>query len=257
MAAQNTYLLEELEAYARQNFPQAHKIIVDVDSYKFERSSIKLHYTITPEIELLHVAYWDFKFLKTPYWASILGSDNIVQYYRGKKGSIEATDAPYPNVGKSEVQAYLPPFRLVAPRKWPESGVKRDNARTESRDRLAVLVKFAFLLTGRIHRVTSDDVGDQLSKFGELCAFIEDTEQAQDQVTHRKEKDKEAENAEEDESTDGSTTDTTDASSADSAVPVRSSKRVASSPESNEGVYAEPAVDERSKYPLYFLAKRH
>ena len=181
----------------------------------------------------------------------------VVQYYRGKKGSIEATDAPYPNVGKSEVQAYLPPFRLVAPRKWPESGVKRDNARTESRERLAVLVKFAFLLTGRIHRVTSDDVGDQLSKFGELCAFIEDTEQAQDQVTHRKEKDKEAENAEEDESTDGSTTDTTDASSADSAVPVRSSKRVASSPESNEGVYAEPAVDERSKYPLYFLAKRH
>lgn len=250
MASPSTYSLPELEAYAQQNFPQAHKIIADLNSYKFERDSLNSYYTITPEIDFLHVAYWDYKFYGIPAWASLSRIDNSVQYYYGKKGSIEPTDAPYPSVGKSEIQAHLPPFRLVAPRKWPESGVQRETARTESRERRAILVKFAFLLTGRIHSITSNDVGDQLSKFGEMCAFIQETKQAQDQHTQREEKDKEAEA---NENTEYSTTDKTDTTSAGFAVPVRSSKRVASSPES---AHADPDVDERSNCLLPFSAKR-
>lgn len=171
---QRMYTHGDLEAHALQNFPDTYNKISAV-SYVFV--SQDLAEVVTPaSTDLLQVAYWNFKKNNVVVWARISpdGSSFSLEYFKKEEGLTDAGQ-PYPD-GRSNIQAYVAPFIHIPPRKWPENIARREKARLDAREQFALSVKFAFLHTGRIRRITSAPETDLHDVFEQLCAKIPDAD---------------------------------------------------------------------------------
>ena len=187
MATQSTYTLSDFESYAQESFPAAYEIIADVNSYSFERMTHGPRIN-PPEIDFLHVAYWHRKSYNIPVWAKLSRTGNSVRYYYGKKEKgITATDEPYSNEANANIRSYLAPFHFVVPQHWSSTLQNKDASQAAAtRKRLAHLIKFAFLLTGRIMKVTNYNEDDLLLEFRRMCSFIQDAIGAEQEQTEGK-----------------------------------------------------------------------
>jgi hypothetical protein len=179
-----TYTLSDFKSYAQKSFPEAYEIIADVNSYSFERIAHGPHLN-PPEIEFLHVAYWHNKIYDIPVWAKLSKTGNIVRYYYGKREKgVTPTDAPYTNSTRGNIRSYLAPFPFLVPKNWSSTTHDKDVSEVAAtRNRLALLVKFAFLLTGRIMTITSDNEDDLFLEFKRMCAFVHNVIEAEEEQT--------------------------------------------------------------------------
>ena len=186
-----TYTLSDFKSYALQNYPEAYEIIADVNSYSFERIT---HEPLLnpPEIEFLHVAYWHNKRHEIPIWAKLSKTGNSVRYYYGKREKgVMITDEPYSNKASANIRSYLAPYHSAAPQNYSSTLHDKDTSQTAAtRNRLALLIKFAFLLTGRVTKVTSDNKNDLLLEFKKMCAFVQNVIGAEEEQTRGKRENK-------------------------------------------------------------------
>jgi len=169
MAPQKIYTLGDFETRALQNSPAAYKKITD-SPYTFVSQDLAEVMTPGAASDLLQVAYWSFKANNIPLYGSISPDQSTVTFLYSKKGE-GLTDAgeSYSAGGKSNIQAYLTPFKFIAPRNWPKNSVKKEEARTQARRQLILAIKLAFLVTGRIKKITSDETVDLFLTFDQLC----------------------------------------------------------------------------------------
>jgi hypothetical protein len=126
--------------------------------------------------DLLQVAYWNFKHNNVPVLARISsdGSSVALLYHKKEEGLVDA-GMPYPE-GRSNIQACVPPFKYIPPRKWPESISKRQEAQKEAMEQLELSIKLAFLHTGRIKKITSEADTDLHVVFEQLCGKMPDAD---------------------------------------------------------------------------------
>jgi hypothetical protein len=171
---QRVYTHGDLEAHALQNYPDTYS---RVSAIPYIFVSQTLAEVVTPaQTDLLQVAYWNFKNNNVVVWARILSNKNsyYLIYFKKEEGLTDAGQ-PYPD-GRSNIQAYVAPFKHIPPRKWPENIARREKARLDAREQFALSVKFAFLHTGRIRRITSAPETDLHDVFEQLCGKIPDAD---------------------------------------------------------------------------------
>lgn len=115
-----------------------------------------------------------------PVRVAFSSSDNTVRYYIGSLES-HLVLKTYP-LGAMSLESHLAPFRFLAPHNWRRKGTEENaSLRTETIERLTLLVKFAFLLTGRINQIKSNDGRDLLLEFEEICGAVEKALQAEEE----------------------------------------------------------------------------
>lgn len=177
MATKNSYTLEAIETYARENFPLAFEIIADPHLYKFESRQFWADNGHLIEADLVDFAFWTGPFFGIPTWAYSDGGD--VCYSYGKSGTdLKSCSPPISSGGKkSPIQDFKIPFCYAAARTEPGSANKnvkalREHVRMLARKRLNLLIKFVFLLTGRVTQLCTEDDGDLLVQFKDLCIHV-------------------------------------------------------------------------------------
>lgn len=174
MAPQRVYTLDALETRALQSFPHAYKKISETP-YTFVSQDLA-EVTTPAATDLLQVAYWNFKRNNVPVLASISpdGSSITLLYYKKEEGLVDA-GMSYPE-GRSNIQACVPPFKYIPPRKWPENISERQEAQKNATEQLALSIEFAFLYTGRIKDITSEAETDLHVMFEQLCGKMPDAD---------------------------------------------------------------------------------
>ncbi|KAJ4355338.1 hypothetical protein N0V95_003013 [Ascochyta clinopodiicola] len=91
---------------------------------------------------------------------------------------IASTRGPYPTEGYSAINGHISPFNLVAERSWPKAKRAASAARALARTRLALLVRFAYLLAGHIDRIENEAEEDLLLKFEDMCMHMQQQKKA-------------------------------------------------------------------------------
>ncbi|KAF2993252.1 hypothetical protein E8E13_000784 [Curvularia kusanoi] len=188
MLDKHTSSLDELTSFALKECPSAFKIIADPNLYRFQSMSVMTKAGTHDVCELLHIAYWGPKTRhEIPVWAGV--QDGNVRYYYGKPGMrVKAVYAPFPE-GNSNICDQLTPFQFVAPSDhWPRERRANTKAKEAARRRLALLVAFASLLTGRIGQIVDTNHGDLLHEFKEMCEVMQkykDIKEAEDERNSR------------------------------------------------------------------------
>lgn len=108
-------------------------------------------------------------------------SDDIdTTYFYGRLGTDLKACAPPIASGdkKSSIQDLKVPFSYAAARTEPRSSAsnaskQREHVRKLARERLALLVKFFFLLTGRMTSLENENGEDMLLQFEDLCLHVQ------------------------------------------------------------------------------------
>lgn len=155
MAVKERYTLQDIEEYARGNFEAAFQVIADPGLYNFESRQFRTDDGHLIEAELVDFAFWAGPFFGIPVLAYSDGIDTI--YFYGRLGTdLKACAPPISSGGKKlSIQDLKVPFSYAAARTEPRSSAsnaseQREHVRKLARERLALLVKFVFLLTGRV-----------------------------------------------------------------------------------------------------------
>ena len=193
MAIKASYTLDDLTTYARDNFPLAFEIVSDPSVYKFESCRFYIDTGDIKEGELLHFFFWNGSHHGIPVWAFLNGDK--VQYFYGKVGNtMTSAPIPYPSSGQSPIRGYSVPFSFVAVRAWPSSKFKAFvQMRVLTRKRLTLLIKFVFLLTGRITAIKNGEIEDLLIKFKDLCMHMQQNKVAGEEDERRKKEEQQRE----------------------------------------------------------------
>lgn len=115
---------------------------------------------------------------------------NTVRYYIGGR-EVHLVSSDYPLSSMFAIDLHEAPFRYIAPHNWTQCKTgEKTLLRMETRERLSLLVKFAFLLTGRINQIKSNDERDLLLEFEKICISVEEGLQADEirekNIAHRR-----------------------------------------------------------------------
>ena len=170
MAPQSVYTLRDIQTYIDQKFPQASKFITDKKNYTFYNSRNRriTRATSTDRLQLT---------MRTPSFSGIQAmfeseSDTVRYYFGGREEHLVTKE--YPLTYRFSIGEHEAPFRFIAPHKWEECSTEEKTLlRIKTRDQLSLLVQFAFLLTGRIDQIRSNDERDLLMEFEKICPSIE------------------------------------------------------------------------------------
>ena len=187
MAVQEDYTLDDFRDYAHDNFPLAFELVSDQSAYKFKAGRFHTEDGSVSEGDLLQVAYWNGRTHGIPVWAYCDGE--YLRYFYGKPGTtMTPAPPPYPSSGYTPIRDFLRPFSFVADRTWPSSKSKAyPQARTLCRNRLALLIMFIFLLTGRISEIANPARHDLTLLFKYVCVHMQQNKEAEEEEKRKKE----------------------------------------------------------------------
>jgi hypothetical protein len=153
--------LRDLESFALERCPLGYRVLADASKYKFERKIVFQQSTMTArKYDLLHVGYYSRSAGDHAYAEFQYQSDSIV-YYRGEMGSdisaaAEAEKKTLEDEFPQDLQ-HIDPFKVAIGGlngKKAKQIPRKTSAQKTRRSRLGLLIKFAFLLTGRVESIT-------------------------------------------------------------------------------------------------------
>ena len=151
-AVKDSYKLDKLISSAVAECPSAYEIISDPNTYRFETNMVESEDGTYAFGEVVHIGYWNHKRHNIPVWAG-LQNEKVSYYYGGAETGVKPMYEPFFHEHKSKILEHVIPFRFVTTNNWPgdyDTGIK---IRAAARPRIALLVKFAFLLTNRIDQI--------------------------------------------------------------------------------------------------------
>jgi hypothetical protein len=172
IAVKESHKLNDLTSSAVAECRSAYEIIADASTYRFETTTIEFEDGTRNVGELVHIAYWSHSRYNIPVWAG-LQNDNVSYYYGKPETGVKHLYAPFPHDRSSKISEHVVLFRFVAPSNWPSVHEMRIVSKTASRRRLALLVKFTFLLTNRIDQISNTYRSNLPMEFKNLCAVMQ------------------------------------------------------------------------------------
>lgn len=176
MAPKKSYT--DFTTYARKNFSSAFDLVADPLAYTINCGHFRTMDGEVKEGELLEVAQSTGRYVKVPLW--VWFNDGKLQYLEGELGG--TMDFRLRNhLFYSHISKYVAPFCFVINRTRLKSTTSVCEVGRQRKERLDLLVKFVFLLTGRISEITNGDGVDMLVEFEELCMHIQQTEEMEEQ----------------------------------------------------------------------------
>ena len=143
--------LSDFEDHARRNFPDAFRTFMDRSLYKFERKYVHHRNGSKHSIEALRVGLWTVSRHDIPLWAKVYSTNVYYHYGKDGEGLIEVK-GPYSNADGWQLKKLCSPFDLVVPKHLSVEESALEAERVLAKGRLALFVKFVFLLTGRLAR---------------------------------------------------------------------------------------------------------
>jgi hypothetical protein len=179
MAGRDSYTLNHLRTHARRSFEEAFEIIADPGLYNFESRQFWTHDGHLVQAELIDMTSRSGAFFGIPVWAY---SDGIkaTYYFSSNLGTdLTACASPISSGGKkSPENNFRTPFCYATASPEPTSSTRRANVQLEhvrelARERLALLVKFVFLLTNRIDNLPNKVGNDMLLHSKDLCIHVQ------------------------------------------------------------------------------------
>lgn len=257
VALKESYTLHDLISTAVAESRSAYEVIADPSTYKFVTTTIEFEDGTRAVGELVHVAYWSHSRYNIPVWAGFQ-NDNISYYYGKPETGVKPVYAPFPHDHMSKISEHVIPFRFVATNNWPGDYGLRIKSKTAARNRLALLVKFAFLLTNRIDQIKNTDSSNLPKEFRNLCVAMQNIknfgegEQAsrlEDEENNGVDDSMEVETPRE---TNKSASGTLGSTSSTAGIPVRNAKRTAAVTSVSDDEYVEPNVKPNVEHGTYY-----
>lgn len=171
MAPQSIYTLHDLQTYVDQKFPHASRYPTDPNNYSFLHNSRNELVTTATSNDRLQLTIRIFNF--SVVQAMFESESNTIRYYIHDR-EFHPVSTQYPLSLYFAIDTHVAPFRYIAPRNWDQCNpAEQTFLRIETRERLSLLVKFAFLLTGRINQIKGNDERDLLLEFEKICHSVE------------------------------------------------------------------------------------
>ena len=187
MADPTHYTLHDLESFALERCALGLRILSDKSQYEFERKVVFQESTMTArECDLLYVAYY-YNRPNDRVYADLDYFTGQVFYYDGQKdvnvsAASEARKIDPESACFAKELRHLEPFSGVAnlhsasargSRRAPKS-----SAQVQNRSRLTILIKFAYLLTGRVKSISpgSQKQLNVRGEFAKMCTIVQKRE---------------------------------------------------------------------------------
>jgi hypothetical protein len=246
IAFKESYTLQDLISLAVDDCRPAYEIIADPSTYKFETTTIEFEDGTRAVGELVHIAYWSHRRYNIPVWAGFL-NDTVSYYYGKPETGVKPVYAPFPHDHMSKISEPVTPFGFVATTNWPKDYDTRVKSKAKARRRLALLVKYAFLLTGRIN-VINNTVRRNLSiDLVDLCIVMQVNKNIDGDGAPASRPEDEEDNGVVDSmevetfrGTNRSASGSAGSTSSTAGIPVRNSKRTAAVTSVSDDEYVEP-----------------
>jgi hypothetical protein len=188
--------LRDLEAFTLERCALGLRILSDTRQYEFERKVVFQQSTMTArECDLLYVGYYDDRPNDRVYADLDYFTGQIV-YYDGQKdvnisAASEAQKIYIKSSCFSKELTHIEPFSAVGHpySAKPSRRAPKNVFQAQNRNRLLLLIKFAYLLTGRVSSISQDspegcDVRDEFVK---LCMAVMKREDAKKKSAVKKE----------------------------------------------------------------------
>ena len=196
MAASTHCTLRDLEAYALDRCPLGFRILSDTSQYEFERKVVFHAPTMTArKCDLLCVGYFSDR-PNTRVYADLnhLTPPNKIFYYDGQmaeniSAASEARKVDPESACFPKNMKHVEPFSIVA-NMGSSKGSRRAPktlAQEQNRSKLTLLIKFAYLLTGRVSAIShhSPKEGDMRDEFLKMCTTVQKREDHEKRVVKK------------------------------------------------------------------------
>ena len=185
MADTTHYTLHDLESFALERCALGLRIFSDKSQYEFERKVVFQESTMTArECDVLYVGYY-YNNPNNRVYADLDYFTGQIFYYDGQKDVNISADSEARKIDPESAcfakgLRHLEPFSGVA-NLHSASGSKRapkSFAQLQNRSRLTILIKFAYLLTGRVKSISpgSQKQLNVRSEFARMCTIVQKRE---------------------------------------------------------------------------------
>lgn len=182
MADKTHCTLRELEFFALDRCALGLRILSDTSQYEFERKIVFQESTMTArECDVLHVGFHSDRPSNRVY-ADLNYSTSQIVYYDGQKdvnisAASEARKTDPESACFPKDMKHLEPFSGLAHMNSSRGSRRAPKtvAQGQNRKKLTLLIKFAYLLTGRVSSI-SHDSPDVREEFVKLCTIVQKRE---------------------------------------------------------------------------------
>jgi hypothetical protein len=185
MADITHYTLRDLQAFALERCALGLRILSDTSQYEFERKVVFQQSTMTArECDLLYVGYY-YNRPNDRVYADLDYFTGQIVYYDGQKDvNISAASEARKIYTKSSCFSrelmHIEPFRAIGHLNTAKGSrrVPKTVAQVQTRNKLTLLIKFAYLLTGRVSSISPDspEEFDVRDEFVKLCTAVQKRE---------------------------------------------------------------------------------
>lgn len=194
MADPAHYTLRDLESFALERCALGLRILSDKSQYEFERKVIFQESTMTArESDLLYVGYY-YSRPNDRVYADLDYFTGQIFYYDGQKdmnisAASEARKIDPESASFAKELRHLAPFSEVATLNSARGSRRAPKtvAQVQNRSKLMTLIKFAYLLTGRVESIStrSQKELDVRDEFVKLCIIVQRHEDGKDKAVKK------------------------------------------------------------------------
>lgn len=179
MAVHDRHTFAEVLKFARREFKSAFDIIYDSSMYRFLRRQIQIANRRMSD-DVLHVGFIRTGAQAIEVWAQV--KDNEVRFYSGAADDyLLSTIEPFPSNGMTRITGLTYPFDLINGAISNDASPKKPKTISQNKAKLglALMIKFAFLLTDRLTHLEQRGYTSTPKAFKEMCLHLQEQKSAQ------------------------------------------------------------------------------